>query len=87
MSTNHWELLLNYETREVMFADGVMQFSETEFALLSYLMKHANRPITKSELLQAIWSDPNPKSANLVEATIRRVRVKLKKTQPILYEL
>lgn len=58
-----------------------------EFRLLSYLMKNADRVVTRTMLLEAVWDfhfDPN---TNVVETHISRLRNKIDKPfeQPLIH--
>lgn len=58
-----------------------------EFQLLTYLMQHADRVVTRTMLLEAIWDfnfDPN---TNVVETHISRLRTKIDKpfTQQLIH--
>ncbi|XPV70147.1 MAG: winged helix-turn-helix transcriptional regulator [Halarcobacter sp.] len=50
------------------------------FAILSYLIKNKHRPpISKDELLHAIWEEPEMVSDNVIEVNINNIRNNLKK--------
>lgn len=58
-----------------------------EFQLLAYLMRHAERVVTRTMLLEAVWDfnfDPN---TNVVETHISRLRAKIDRPfdQPLIH--
>ncbi|MFI1952640.1 winged-helix domain-containing protein [Streptomyces xinghaiensis] len=54
-----------------------LQLPVREFMLLRYLMEHANRLVSRSELTQALWGTDNLES-NTLTVHIRRVRNRLR---------
>ena len=60
-----------------------------EFRLLTYLMKNADRVVTRTMLLEAVWDfhfDPN---TNVVETHISRLRNKIDKPfdKPLIHTI
>lgn len=50
------------------------------YDILSYLLKNKHRPpISKDEILNAVWDDPELVSDNVIEVNINQIRTKLKK--------
>ncbi|MEU0022300.1 response regulator transcription factor [Streptomyces rochei] len=54
-----------------------LQLPVREFMLLRYLMQHANRLVSRSELTQALWGTDNPES-NTLTVHVRRIRSRLR---------
>lgn len=55
-------------------------FKGKSFSILSYLIKNRHRaPISKDELLQANWEEPEMVSDNVIEVNINSIRNSLKK--------
>jgi DNA-binding response OmpR family regulator len=72
--------------RSVTVAGDLKELTRTEFHLLHYLMLHADRPVSKEDLLQLVWGyDATETSANIVELAIRRLRKKIE-TDPSMPE-
>ena len=46
---------IDKETREVVSCGEKVELTLKEFELLSYLMEHMNRVVTRDELLDNIW--------------------------------
>ncbi len=58
--------------------DGrTIDLTSRELALLAYLMQHAGRAVSRSELLQKVWSTSFDPSSNVVEVHVKNLREKL----------
>lgn len=58
--------------------DGrVIELTSRELALLAYLVQHAGRPVSRSELLQKVWSTSFDTTSNVVEVHVKNLRDKL----------
>jgi two-component system, OmpR family, phosphate regulon response regulator PhoB len=70
-------LRIEPETRRVI-ANGVqLALSPTEFKLLHYLMKHPDRVISRSKLLDNVWGNEVYVEERTVDVHIRRLRITL----------
>lgn len=56
-----------------------VHFTPTEFSMLGYLMKNANRAVPRSELLSAVWNF-NDTGTRVADDTVKRLRKKLNNT-------
>jgi hypothetical protein len=63
--------LVNTETRETE------SLTEKEVAILAYLYKHKNKPISREDLLKNIWNYSREISTHTLETHIYRLRQKL----------
>ena len=71
------ELELDLIARRARVGERVIWLTPREFALLEMLMRHADRTVTRPELLSEVWSlDFDPRS-NLVDVYVRYLRRKL----------
>jgi DNA-binding response OmpR family regulator len=68
--------------REVRWPGGNrMELSETETALLQYLVNHRQRAVTREELLERVWGiTPIGLETRTVDMHVARLRAKLKET-------
>jgi two-component system, OmpR family, response regulator RpaB len=66
--------------REVRWPGGDrMELSETETALLQYLVNHRQRAVTREELLERVWGiTPDGLETRTVDMHVARLRAKLK---------
>jgi DNA-binding response OmpR family regulator len=71
------DLKLFNATLSASVAGRAVELTPTEFALLRYLASHAERPVSKEELLQEVWGYADASSQNLVELAARRLRTKI----------
>ncbi len=59
--------------------DGRLVFlSTTEFRLLELLATHLGKPVTKTEILEYVWDDPE-RDANVVEVYVNYLRNKIER--------
>lgn len=70
-------LTLDPATRRVARGDTEIALTGREFALLEYLMRHARRVVTKTELLDHVWDAAAETDPNLVEVYVGYLRRKI----------
>src|SRR5262245_25995089 len=73
------DLSLDLLTREVRRGEEVIELQPREFALLEYLMRHANRPVTKTMILEHIFDYSFDPQTNVVDVLVHRLRSKIDK--------
>jgi two-component system phosphate regulon response regulator PhoB len=73
------ELTLDGATYRVTFQGEPLKIGPTEFKLLSYLMHHAERVHTRSQLLDKVWGDHVFIEERTVDVHIKRLRESLGK--------
>jgi two-component system, OmpR family, response regulator len=71
------DLVLDEESHQVWRGDRDVQLSPTEFNLLRYLMVNAGRVLSKSQILDHVWSYDFDGDPNIVESYISYLRRKL----------
>ncbi len=71
------DLSLNPSTYIVARGKRTIQLSGKEFALLEYLMRHADTVVTKDQLIQHVWDYDADILPNTVEVNIRNLRKKI----------
>jgi two-component system OmpR family response regulator len=81
------DLTLDLLTREVRRGEEMVELQPREFALLEYLMRHANRPITKTMILEHIFDYSFDPQTNVVDVLVHRLRSKLDKNRVMLHTL
>jgi two-component system phosphate regulon response regulator PhoB len=67
-------LSLDAATHRVSFADRLLKLGPTEFKLLHYLMKHAERVHSRGQLLDKIWGDHVYIEERTVDVHVKRLR-------------
>ncbi|MEY4341181.1 MAG: hypothetical protein RL541_685 [Pseudomonadota bacterium] len=68
------ELQLDGSTHRVTFQDTPLKMGPTEFKLLNYLMHHAERVHTRSQLLDRVWGDHVFIEERTVDVHVKRLR-------------
>jgi two-component system, OmpR family, phosphate regulon response regulator PhoB len=70
-------LRIEPETRRVMAYGQALSLSPTEFKLLHYLMKHPDKVISRTKLLDNVWGNEVYVEERTVDVHIRRLRIAL----------
>jgi len=68
------EVTLDGATYRVSFQGQALKVGPTEFKLLNYLMRHAERVHTRSQLLDKVWGDHVFIEERTVDVHIKRLR-------------
>lgn len=71
------DLELNLLTREAKRAGRAIELQPREFRLLEYLMRQANRVVTRTMLLEAVWDYHFDPQTNVIDVHISRLRQKI----------
>ena len=70
-------LAIDTTTRKTTIGGKNVELTARELALLSYLVHHAGRAVSRSELLQKVWNTSFDPGSNVVEVHVRNLRDKL----------
>ena len=85
------DLTMNTQSFEVKRGDIAIFLSSKEFALLEYLMRHANQILTKEQIIAHVWDYDANILPNTVEGFMRNLRNKIdnpfKNKKPLLLTL
>ncbi|MBI5840210.1 MAG: response regulator transcription factor [Chloroflexi bacterium] len=71
------DLELDPATHKVRRAGELIDLTAKEFALLEYLMRHANHLVSREKVEEHIWSYERMIASNVVDVYIRRLRRKM----------
>jgi DNA-binding response OmpR family regulator len=71
------EIELDPALREVRFAGESVHLTPREYTLLEYLLRHRDRVVSKTELLDHVWDVGDDAGPNLVEVYVGYLRRKL----------
>ncbi|MEM7770294.1 MAG: response regulator transcription factor [Cyanobacteria bacterium P01_E01_bin.6] len=75
-----WEKLsLNPTTYDVSYRDQSLRLTPKEFSILELLMRNGRRVLSRSFILDALWSMQSPPDEETVKAHIKSLRNKLKR--------
>ncbi|MDP9301510.1 MAG: response regulator transcription factor, partial [Actinomycetota bacterium] len=71
------DLHLDPATHEVWRGQQRLDLTAKEFALLEYLMGHANEVITRTNLIEHVWDFAFAGDSNVVDVHVRNLREKV----------
>lgn len=81
------DLTLDLLSREVQRGGRKIELQPREFALLEYLMRHANRPVTKTMILEHIFDYSFDPQTNVVDVLVHRLRTKVDQDKAMIHTL
>ncbi len=70
-------LRLDPSSHRAIFRDGAVMLNRKQYSLLAHLMRHADRLVTRSMLLECVWSYSFSPSTNIIESNMSRLRTAL----------
>jgi two-component system, OmpR family, response regulator len=74
-----WEnLCLNPNTTEATYRGQSLKLTPKEYRLLELFLRHGSRVLSRSEIMENLWSFDEPPDEDAVKALIKRLRQKLK---------
>ncbi|MDQ2796352.1 MAG: response regulator transcription factor [Actinomycetota bacterium] len=76
------DLTMDEDAHEVRRSGDVIELTVTEFELLRYLMRNPGRVLSKSQILDRVWSYDFGGDAHVVELYISYLRKKLDRDRP-----
>jgi DNA-binding response OmpR family regulator len=76
------ELSLDESRHEVHRGDRAIELTAKEFDLLAYLMRHAGRVLTKSQIVDHVWGYDAEATSNVVEIYVHYLRDKVDRGFP-----
>jgi len=81
------DLRMNLLRREVERGGNRIDLQPREFMLLEYLMRHAGQVVTRTMLLEAVWSYHFDPQTNVIDVHMSRLRAKIDKDfeRPLLH--
>jgi len=71
------DLELDTVRRTVRRAGGIIPLKPKEYALLEFLMRHSDRPVTKSLIIEHVWDIHFDSISNVIEVHINALRNKI----------
>ena len=71
------DLCLNLDSREGSRNDRTIELTTKEFQLLAYLMRHAGRVLTRSQIVDQVWGYETAATSNVVDIYIHYLREKV----------
>jgi two-component system OmpR family response regulator len=80
-------LTLDLLTREVRRHGALVELQPREFALLEYLMRNADRVVTKTMILEHVWDYSFDPQTNVVDVLVHRLRSKVDPDKALIHTL
>ena len=71
------DLTLDLLARAVTRGEETIELQPREFMLLEYLMRHANRAVSKTMILEHVWDYSFDPQTNVVDVLVHRLRAKV----------
>ena len=81
------DLTMDLLTRQVRRGNEEIELQPREFALLEYLMRQANRPVTKTMILEHIFDYSFDPQTNVVDVLVHRLRHKVDKDKAMIHTI
>jgi two-component system, OmpR family, response regulator len=81
------DLSIDLLTRDVERSGDKLELQPREFALLEYLMRNANRTVTKTMILEHIFDYSFDPQTNVVDVLVHRLRSKVDKDRAMLHTI
>ena len=73
------DLIINPEEEKIIFKDQEIELKGKPFEVLTHLARHKDQIVSKEQLLDAIWEEPELVTPNVIEVAINQIRQKLDK--------
>jgi DNA-binding response OmpR family regulator len=71
------DLLLDPVKHQALRAGRELKLTAREFALLTFLLENKERPVTRDEIVNAVWEHDPETFSNVVDVYVRYLRAKL----------
>lgn len=76
------DLVIDQKARIVKRAGNVIDLTAKEYALLEYLMRHADEVVGRADIAEHVWDENFDPFSNLIEVYIQRLRRKIDDNYP-----
>ena len=73
------DLVINPEEEKVTYKDQAIELKGKPFEVLTHLARHRDQIVSKEQLLDVIWEEPELVTPNVIEVAITRIRQKMDK--------
>ena len=77
------DLVLDTAAHTVSRGGEPVELTNTEYALLEYMVRRAGEVISRTELMEHVWDENYDGLSNIVDVYIRRLRTKLDEDRPV----
>jgi two-component system OmpR family response regulator len=73
------ELIINPEEEKIIYEGEEIELKGKPFEVLTHLAMHKDQIVSKEQLLDAIWEEPELVTPNVIEVAINQIRQKMDK--------
>jgi two-component system OmpR family response regulator len=73
------ELIINPEEEKIIYQGNEIELKGKPFEVLTHLAIHKDQIVSKEQLLDAIWEEPELVTPNVIEVAINQIRQKMDK--------
>ena len=77
-------LEINPEEEKIVYLDNEIELKGKPFEVLTHLARHRDQIVSKEQLLDAIWEEPELVTPNVIEVAINQIRQKMDKPLGII---
>lgn len=72
-------LIINPEEEKIIYKNQEIELKGKPFEVLTHLARHRDQIVSKEQLLDAIWEEPELVTPNVIEVAINQIRQKMDK--------
>ena len=73
------DLIINPEEEKITYKENDIELKGKPFEVLTHLARHRDQIVSKEQLLDAIWEEPELVTPNVIEVAINQIRQKMDK--------
>jgi two-component system OmpR family response regulator len=73
------DLIINPEEEKIIYQGNEIELKGKPFEVLTHLAMHKDQIVSKEQLLDAIWEEPELVTPNVIEVAINQIRQKMDK--------
>ncbi len=73
------DLIINPEEEKITYQEREIELKGKPFEVLTHLARHRDQIVSKEQLLDAIWEEPELVTPNVIEVAINQIRQKMDK--------
>ena len=73
------DLVINPEEEKIIYKENEIELKGKPFEVLTHLARHRDQIVSKEQLLDAIWEEPELVTPNVIEVAINQIRQKMDK--------
>ena len=73
------DLTIDPDEEKITYKDQEIELKGKPFEVLTHLARHGDQIVSKEQLLDAIWEEPELVTPNVIEVAINQIRQKMDK--------